>query len=109
MPICTSGTCVQCTKDDDCITSKGMLVGTGKCSTTGVCDGCSTDADCTKHAKPYCSGKRCSVECKSDADCGGLFKTPYCDTASGSCIGCTSIGECNDAFDIQTFGPYHCI
>ncbi len=97
-PVCdrVAGVCL-CNADRDCTRSASHPV----CdAATRTCVACASDAQCAAldATRPACAASgsnagRC-VTCTTDAHCSG--STPRCDTASNTCVACTSARDCVD-------------
>ncbi len=97
-PICDrqAGVCL-CNSTRDCTRDPAAPV----CdAATRTCVACSSDPQCAAidPTRPACATTgtnrgRC-VACTRDAQCGGA--TPRCDTATNTCVGCTSGRDCPD-------------
>lgn len=55
---------------------------------------CNHSSDCTATSAPYCVDGTCAAACQLDDHCAGLAGTPFCQTASGTCVGCLDATAC---------------
>lgn len=93
---CVNGTCAtsDCSKDDDCKTSKKALC------VNGSCQGCIDDSVCDTAGGEKCVANACFKGCQKNADCEYLGKNKSGESAKcllNSCIiPCVSHKECAD-------------
>lgn len=85
---CLSGIgCAQCGTNADCAGNNG-----GPICVLGRCEACGVSADCAVGQACYPADHECRVKCTADPNCGG--DTPFCDTATGACVGCRTNTDC---------------
>lgn len=82
--------CAECLNDEDCATRED---GTTRCDATGVCRVCIVSSDCPQPAT--CNAKfKCVAACCTNADCTADVSAPACDTATGTCVPCSTTAPC---------------
>jgi hypothetical protein len=84
LPVCKAGSCQACAADTDC---SGNASG-GACQPSGACGQCSaTNASACSAPTPYCAtATGTCVACTTSANCGEA--TPICDAFTSSCRAC---------------------
>ena len=90
----TSGKCVACTSDSQCTTAAAPICD----KTKNACVACATDLQCQTKSTglPACRADGQCVQCTAGAAaavCTGA--TPACDTATNTCVQCTSGANCS--------------
>ena len=107
-PACdtTTGTCVGCLSDVDC-------VGLGVCNTEGrYCVQCRADSDCGDPEDSRCNVAlgQCTNPCTTDSACGIKDR---CEQSSGICIDCHTnedcVGSSSKFCDTNTFTCVSCL
>src|ERR1044071_9597376 len=65
--------------------------------------------ECTSPDAPACVNTHCvSPGCRSNDDCAGTPATPFCQTASGKCVGCLDNTSCFADKPVCDTGPHVC-
>ena len=84
LPVCRAGSCQACATDTDCSGNAGG----GACQPSGACGQCSaTNQSACFAPTPYCATATATcVGCITGANCGG--STPICDAFTSSCRAC---------------------
>jgi hypothetical protein len=81
--------CVECQGNGHCGAAQPFCV-------LGSCRECELTPDCGAGQACYPREHVCKAACEANGDCAGEDKAPFCNLATGACVGCVDDGDCGD-------------